>query len=748
MSLYYKTFDGTAPIGRQNIYLCCCGEDVHHLSDITADIFSCRNARTCAVWYDNTPDKDSSTDELMRNLLNMHLIMLVVTDNLLKKYSDAFRHQLRIIREQNIPLLPLILSGCDIGEYRFKFDDYNDDSCLMTDSEVYLHDLDHRLKILLGGATVAQTIRDRHTPASIYISYPYRSGEHMRRLMTDIHNIDGLRDVSMHYSNLLLRSHYFDTRHARFIDKSDAYLMVVAPSVTGENYDAIKDSFSYAQRIGKPILPIEMVSTRRRRLERHFRRIPQCIQYDAPFELEDELRDALGRVSVDDSPEHRFYIGMAYLYGIDMEIDRDRAIQLITSAASDEYLPAVRQMVEMHSFGIGVDRDISVAAAWQKRAAKQLVSLYYHTKSNTDMLNMLEALNRLAHYYIRIALPTKARTLLERAKKHLLDIDAFLTQNPDALDRDKIIHEQALCRNRLGQVYIELGDNDAAKDALLSALDSYEAELRFGSTNFVMRSVASVHERLGKLHSLEDSTHNAELHYRSALSIRDMLASRTDSILHRRELAACYHSLAAVFDDKARRDECLRWELGILRKISEDTDSVQSRHDHASLLREMCGISLADKNTEEARKYGAAAVDMLMRLHNDLQSTSVAYELISACETLGEVYLLADLRLSARNYYMRALEIRRRFAKDDPENHKLQDAFAVSCYNTASLDCDQDDYRILMRTAAKIWEKLFYRTHLAPYREHALLARQALNPFEGNPNITRLEVVEVPRTRR
>lgn len=56
-------------------------------------------------------------------------------------------------------------------------------------------------------------------------------------------------------------------------------------------------------------------------------------------------------------PEHSCFIGLAYLNGIDVEVDRERALGLITGAAKAGVPEAMQKLVNMLHSGDGVARD-------------------------------------------------------------------------------------------------------------------------------------------------------------------------------------------------------------------------------------------------------------------------------------------------------------------------------------------------------------------------------------------------------
>lgn len=87
---------------------------------------------------------------------------------------------------------------------------------------------------------------------------------------------------------------------------------------------------------GKPIISAELVSTDKKILAEKYEGIPECTDAHDDSLLSEALLEAIKIIAIrenDDSPEHNFFIGLAYQDGIDVEVDHEKALELITSSA-------------------------------------------------------------------------------------------------------------------------------------------------------------------------------------------------------------------------------------------------------------------------------------------------------------------------------------------------------------------------------------------------------------------------------
>ena len=98
-----------------------------------------------------------------------------------------------------------------------------------------------------------------------------------------------------------------------------------------------------------------------------FAELPIIIKADDK-ELGMRLLKEIRRVSIqtNNSPEHNYFIGLAYLNGIDVEIDIPKGIELIQSSAESGLLVACNKMIDIYKNGIGVKINYDEVIKWTK----------------------------------------------------------------------------------------------------------------------------------------------------------------------------------------------------------------------------------------------------------------------------------------------------------------------------------------------------------------------------------------------
>lgn len=107
-------------------------------------------------------------------------------------------------------------------------------------------------------------------------------------------------------------------------------------------------------------LPEEMENTDKVELLERFRDLPECADPYKQSDFRNRLIQALEKVAIttnDCDPEHNYLIGLAYRDGIDVEVDRQRGLELIKNAAEAGWAEAASELTAMYYYGFYVKKD-------------------------------------------------------------------------------------------------------------------------------------------------------------------------------------------------------------------------------------------------------------------------------------------------------------------------------------------------------------------------------------------------------
>lgn len=486
-----RTKGNSDPKGKPRVYFTCHPEDFSRCFDkLCEDIFKTHD---CAIYYTEDMREPIAEQDKATDLGQMNLYIVPVTLRLLTEPNRAMDDDLAYAKQQRIPILPFMMEpGLDaIYAAPEKFGERQYLSPYSTDvTEIgYADKLKKHLESVLIGDAVAKRVRAAFD-AYIFLSYRKKDRRYANALMRLIHATPECRDIAIWYDEFLTPGESFSANIEKAMQESRLFALLVTPSLLeepgGKQNFVMRVEYPAARAAKMNILPAEMEKTDRARLCEKFEGIPECIDATDEASFRERLLEALVAVAHaenDGDPEHNFLIGLAYLDGIDVEIDRTRALHLITSAAEAGLPEAMEKLYDMYSGGLGVDLDYRAAAKWVKCLAES-----YERDFGEEHPMTLRALNNLAALHINLGDYQRAGVILEGV--YAVRCRVLGEEHPDTL----------LDFNDLAVVYGELGEYRKAKAALerISKLLCKVHGEDHSSTLLALHDLAAMHRNLGE----------------------------------------------------------------------------------------------------------------------------------------------------------------------------------------------------------------------------------------------------------
>lgn len=381
---------------RQNIYFTCHPKDFElYFESISEEIL---RVQDCAIYYYDPDDEPERDEAYYMNLSQMRMIAIPVTRRFLEEDSRAL-WELRYAAEHHIAVLPLIhesglekLFAVKCGDLHFLGRDQDEIAVS------YQEKLERFIKSVLVGGELAKKIREEFD-AYIFLSYRKKDLKYAQELMRLIHNDELLRDIAIWYDEFLIPGENFTDAIRDALIKSELFVLAITPSIVEDGNYVLREEYPLAKSEKKLILPAELIPTDRNELMRKFDELPDCTDAYNSSALSGALRQALNRFVLqknDSDPQHIYLIGCAYLNGIDMEKDVEKALALITEAAETGYEEAMIKLADMYYSGDGVARDYDAGIQWSGRAVEQAQKTYEQSGKFQDGVNYLK---RLEHLY-------------------------------------------------------------------------------------------------------------------------------------------------------------------------------------------------------------------------------------------------------------------------------------------------------------------------------------------------------------
>ena len=339
---------------------------------IRNDLFRSHN---CVIYY--TKSMDEKIEE--KDLDQMNLFIIPVTFDLLSSPSRTMDFDFIYAKKKNIPILPIIMERVINAKfkslYNSKFGDLQylerfvcDKTAISYDNKIKKH-LD---SVLISAELIIKI--QKAFDAYIFLSYRKKDRHYANKLMKLIHSYPRYRDIAIWYDEFLKPGESFEDNIRKMLKKSNLYALLVTPNILeyidGKPNYVMEPEYRYAIEENLEILPIEMKKTNKDDLLLNYRNLPDCVSSEDDEQLRARLTKTFSKIAFSenkDDKEHNFLIGLAYLEGIDVEVDSSRALTLITGAAEAGLPEAMEKLSLIYIDGKSVSRDYHKASIWAER---------------------------------------------------------------------------------------------------------------------------------------------------------------------------------------------------------------------------------------------------------------------------------------------------------------------------------------------------------------------------------------------
>lgn len=708
--IQFKTRGDSTNQGKPRVYFCCHPDDFDmYFEPVRNEILDKQN---CAVYfYDNAssiPEQERETD-----LLSMQLFVIPVTTNLLTKPSIAMDKDFPLALKNKIPVLPLIQERGLEGLFARKFGDmqYLDKTQRDTTAISYEEKLEKHLSDILLGDEMTKKIKNEFD-AYIFLSYRKADRKCAQELMRLIHKNKYYRDVAIWYDEFLTIGEDYRENIKETLQNSGLFVLVVTPNLLlpgsfgGVNY-VMKEEYPTAKKTDVNILPVEMEKTNRSELEKLYPDIPLCVDPNNDDMMRRFLISAIwdmGVREIDNSAEHSFLIGLAYLGGIDVEVDRERAVTLIEDAANCGLAEAMEKLVSMYRTGEGVERNYEEAIKWQGKLVGYWKKQYKKTKDKNESVlytNDDGTVEDVAELYINaslvyanylsesgyIILSTFHYDMLKKSCEEIyndsgmhkyksligdiyyshareLEIAGRFSESLKwyikSLEvRQALLTEDSsmktrldLCRNysSVGNIFYMSGNTDKASLYYIER-DKILKEL-VGETNVVeasiRREVAISSSNMGDVLSKVGVLNKAKEFYEASLDIFGKIAEEIQTIEAKRDLASCYVRLGRITanDNISDAKDFLEESLRIREELAYETNTILDRRDMSDSYYWL-GVILEKQDMKKALDY----YEDSCKISNELLEEALRTDWVAVKRDLARAYMrIGALMEKAKKY--------------------------------------------------------------------------------------------------
>lgn len=701
------------PKGRPKVYFCCHPNDFDgYFESISNEILE---KQKCTIWY--AENEDERNDEYLSKLKEMQLFVMPVTTNLLCAENIALDVEFIFAIENHIPVLPLMqeagleeLFNKKCGDLQF-LDKQNTDMTAIS----YNEKLEKYLSSILIGDELAEKIRAAFD-AYVFLSYRKKDRKYAQELMHLIHNNEFCRDIAIWYDEFLTPGENFNDLIKEALKKSDLFVLTVTPNLVNEKNYVMTEEYPLAQKEGKIILPAEMVETNKSELFSTFKNIPKCINARNEDEFSNTLLKTIKEIAIKENertPEHNFFIGLAYFNGIDVEVDREKAMRIIIESANSNCLMAVKFLADCYKFGKGVPVNHQSYVDWEEK----LIRVYQNEFINTNNSN--------SGYLLVNELLSFSKDLLEWRY-----IDESISVANTALAEFKKIndngerHLSVLCN-----CYECIADSYFEKEPRIS--DQYylliqlilEKEIEKTNNDYYVHKLCSCLCRRFDI-AKDDNDEKANIIIQELHRILKTNFSNSSGVGERRILSLVLERKGNILVDKNKYNEAIdvfKEKRCIDSNLYEETKNLNDLRNETIAIEKLADIELSMESgsIDVALNYYEEVLEKSKIIVGKSNSIESLRDLAIAYENIGNLYGLKNCYIETIEYYMKAYEIRLQLYRSVKSVQSMEDC-GISCYKIGVLTKDKQ----LLNSAYETFSLLSISTNRKSWHKDILLEIQ------------------------
>lgn len=636
MKLICKTPGNSNPQGKARVWFTGHPAELNiFCEDIFSDIWKVQN---CAIYQDAEPASDFEPEELFHELEQMQLIVIPVTSRFLYQKSRARDLELPFAVEHHIPVLPLLQEP----ELETAFNEQCGNLQLLNKYETdptalpYAEKLKRFLSTVLVGDELAKKVRAAFD-AYVFLSYRKKDRRYAQELMRLIHKNDFCRDIAIWYDEFLTPGEDFNEAIADAMKKCSVFTLAVTPNIVEPGNYVMMLEYPEAKRSDKPVLPVELIPTEKEMLNESFPQLPPCTDAYDEQALSAALLHTVQRLAIrenDRDPEHNFFIGLAYLNGIDVEVDRSRACELITGAAEENLPEAMEKLIGMYRSGEGVARSYHTALSWQERLAEHLKSVYEASPAEEEGIRLGRALCRLGEYRQELSLLSAAR----EAYQEMLSLNEHLQ---DACGSDRTASNIARACLGLGDICIAEQQHKQARAYYLRTLAFAQKQFETDSGIQAKNNLFCAYFRLGRLCEAEGNITAAKEYYQKSLSLCNALYEQEKTATMRQSLSLVCDTLGTLYcseNESSKAKEYYLQSFTLRRQAAEETETAADKAELGVSCNHLVNICAREGAFTSAETYARMGLKLLKEGYEELGTIQSMRDLMICHHKLGELY--------------------------------------------------------------------------------------------------------------
>ena len=671
---------------KPRVYFTCHPDDLEKcFKKVCDDIFKTHD---CAIYYTEDMTEVIAEDVKTVDLGRNNLFVIPVTYKLLTTPNRAMDADIPYALKEHIPVLPIMMEP-GIDEFYSKPDKFGELQYL----NPYSTDLteisyEEKLKKYLESVLISDELAKRVRAAFdtyIFLSYRKKDRKYANELMRLIHSIPECRDIAIWFDEFLTPGESFKENIEKILDDCNLFTLLVTPQLlekvvdeNGEERDnyVISTELPLARKKkeekGTDIFAVEMEKTDRDALATID--IENYVS-SGDSEFRARLLDAVSRMAIttNDTPEHNFLIGLAYLEGIDMEVDHKCGIDLITSAAESDLVVAIRKLIQIYQYGEGVSIDSRKVEAYSNKLIDILKMQFFKNTTLDNFIELADELNSFGEYEKGYAKFDSANNLFKGINEAALKVT-----DKSVAATEKVASYCLMAYVQSAKIHLETNGFSEAEVYVKRALSMADKANKMDA--LVARNISSAYIVYGDICKMKTMFPKAREMYAKAYDMRIHLVDE-NSYGSLRDIAFVLDKMCVVdialkdFESALRHIDMSEKWLKDLEELNDTTDFQNMMCDHLlTKVKYYLTMNMNRTALNVAKKAEIKLLDVLKK-----QNSIFNYQkLYSLYKLMGEAVIDTD-KASGIEYYLTSLSYIKRAA--DNTKIKIDKCFVL--YNIA-----------------------------------------------------------------
>jgi len=344
---------------QQRVFLCWDFENKDVRDIVVSDLLSHDAGADCVVSYIEIQGNNIDENELEQELRESQMLILVISQNLLLKIKDLPEYS--IAKRINLPIIPVALDNELLPKLTQQIGAVHG---LSIADEEYRIKLKTQLDNMLVSDALINEINEKAFTGRVFLSYRKKDLALARKFMAAFHDIPGFESIAIWYDNFLNAGRVFSEEIEKSIDDSDVFTLLVTPNITESGNYVLMQEYPYAIGCDKSIVAVEVETPDK---QEFFEKYKHAMIYT----LIDGIHDTFSKIMPNNivteiNPTRCFLLGVAFYKGILVEKDIERAISLLTRAATKGDFQSARFLGKTYYDLLKYEDSVN----WYKKAAE------------------------------------------------------------------------------------------------------------------------------------------------------------------------------------------------------------------------------------------------------------------------------------------------------------------------------------------------------------------------------------------